>query len=159
MAEVRAPSCVRGVRADSTRLQLAVPFRLVAPSVQHRSPSYTTPSPSLSTSPGSSRSPSWPVSSTLRVRFDDARAPVAPGTPPFDLGAIYNLCVVRIALDDSWCLLQVSMTPWSSKTMGCVRFIDAFVADPPRTFLDVVYTAWYGCFAARALWLLARSTW
>ena len=102
---------------------------------------------------------SWPVISTLRVRFDDARVSIAPGACPIVPGAVENLCAVRIALDNSRCLLLAQTTSWPGISTQRVRFDDALVSDYPRAFPDVIGTAWYGRFAVRLVWLLSGSTW
>ena len=103
---------------------------------------------------------SWPGAiSTLRVRFDDALVFLGPGMSSIVFGMADNPCMVRIALDDSRCLLLARTTSWPGISMQRVRFDDALVSDYPRAFLDVIGTSWYGRFAAQLVWLLSRSTW
>ena len=102
---------------------------------------------------------SWPVISMLRIRFDDARVSIAPGAFPIAFAAMDNLCAVPIDLDAARLHLQVQAPSWVSMLTWCVCSIDALVSGLPRTFLDIVDTTWYGCFAARLVWLVSRSTW
>ena len=102
---------------------------------------------------------SWLVISMLRICFDNTRVSIAPGAVPIIFAAMDNLCTVPIDLDATRLHLQVQVPSWVSMSTWCVRSIDALVSGLPRTFLDVVDTAWYGCFAARLVWLVSRSTW
>lgn len=49
------------------------------------------------------------------------------------------------------------MASQASTLTWCVRFIDALATGIPRTFLDVVDTAWYDRFAIQLIWLISGS--
>ena len=98
----------------------------------------------------------WLVSTTSRVRFNDALVPVVAGTFPIVFGALDNTCAVRIALDALQRLLVVCVPTRRSTWTWSVCSVDALDPNAPRAFLDAVDTAWRDRFTARVLWLAGR---
>ena len=98
-----------------------------------------------------------PSNSALRARFDVALVLLGPGASFIISGALDNRTVVPVDLGAFRVSLHLQAPSWACSSTWCVRFIDALVSDLPRTFLDVVNTAWCDCFAAWVVWLASSS--
>ncbi|KAF8556304.1 hypothetical protein OG21DRAFT_1506752 [Imleria badia] len=76
---------------------------------------------------------SWPGIWVLRIRFDDALVPLAPGVYPIAFTSVDNFFAIRIALDDSQLVQVAQLTSWRSISTRHARLVEAPIRLRPST--------------------------